>query len=193
AEDHACRIGGEEFAVIIPSGNAGGAKALARRIADELAQSDFEPVGKITVSIGVAEAPRHATSARELAVCADTAMLTAKGGGKNQAVVYNANAVERRAPAGRRDVDDLRSVAHLKLLQSLAGKLARLNDVALIGQAIVDELQTLIDYDGCRVYVNDDGILFPVALRGTHEVYKDESADALVVRVGEGITGTAAA
>jgi diguanylate cyclase (GGDEF)-like protein len=109
AEDHACRIGGEEFAVIIPSGNATGATALARRIAGELANSDLEPVGEITVSIGVAEAPRHATSARELAVCADTAMLTAKAGGKDRAVVFDPDAGERRAPTGRRE--DVSSVA----------------------------------------------------------------------------------
>jgi len=193
ADDHPCRIGGEEFAVIIPTGNATGATALARRIAGALAETDFDPVGRITVSIGIAEAPRHTSSARELAVCADTAMLTAKATGKNKAVVYDADVVERRTPTGRRERDDLRFVAHLKLLQSLAGKLSRLNDVRLIGQAIVEELQTLIDYDGCRVYVDEGELLVPVALRGTHDVYKGETADALVVRVGEGITGTAAA
>ena len=132
AEDHACRIGGEEFAVIIPSGNAAGAKALARRIADELAHADLEPVGRITVSIGIAEAPLHTTSPQELAVYADTAMLTAKAGGKNTAVVYDADAAEHRAPAGRRD-DDARS---------LAGLLTRLREASgtPLDPAVVEEV-----------------------------------------------------
>src|SRR5947208_1830758 len=90
-------------------------------------------------------------AARALAVCADRAMLTAKSRGKNQVVVYEAGA-SRPSRSGRsRREEDLRSISHLKMLQSLAGKLNRLNDVALIGEAIVDELRTLIDYDACRV------------------------------------------
>jgi diguanylate cyclase (GGDEF)-like protein len=193
-EDHVCRIGGEEFAVIMPASGAAVATALAGRIAEELSACDLEPVGRVTVSIGIARAPADASSARELAVCADVAMLTAKGRGKNQIVAYEPGALTRPRRSGRsRREEDLRSIAHLKMLQSLAGKLNRLNDVELIGHAIVDELRTLIDYHGCRVYVDDGELLVPVALRGEHEVYEDESVDALIVQFGEGVTGTAAA
>ncbi len=193
-EDHVCRIGGEEFAVIMPASDAAAATALACRIAEELSACDLEPVGRVTVSIGIAQAPADASSARELAVCADVAMLTAKWRGKNQVVTYEPAALPRPTRSGRsRREEDLRSIAHLKMLQSLAGKLNRLNDVALIGRAIVDELRTLIDYHGCRVYVDEGELLVPVALRGEHEVYEDESVDALIVRFGEGVTGTAAA
>ena len=41
------------------------------------------------------------------------------------------------------------------MLQSLARKLNRLNDVAEIGEAIVDELRILIDYHNCIVYLLD--------------------------------------
>jgi HD-GYP domain-containing protein (c-di-GMP phosphodiesterase class II) len=78
------------------------------------------------------------------------------------------------------------------MLQSLAGKLNRLNDVTLIGKAIVDELRTLIDYHACRVYVDDGELLVPVALRGEHEAYEDEDVESLIVAFGEGVTGTAA-
>jgi diguanylate cyclase (GGDEF)-like protein len=196
-KDRVCRIGGEEFAVILPSGDAEGALAVAARIAAELAVSDFEPVGQITVSAGVAVGPEDATSVRELTACADAAMLAAKAGGKNQALRYQGNAAgvpagEARPGRSRRH-EDLRSIAHLKLLQSLAGKLNRLNDVASIGEAIVDELRTLIDFHVCRVYVADGDLLVPIALRGEHEAYDGETVDALTVRFGEGVTGTAAA
>ena len=82
----------------------------------------------MTVSIGVSQGPQHAMNPRELIACAEAAMMTAKARGKNQTVLYDDGATERprcRGHGGR----DVRSIAHLKMLQSLAGKLNRLNDV----------------------------------------------------------------
>ena len=85
-----------------------------------------------------------------------------------------------------------RSLAHLRMLQSLTGKLNRLNDVHEIGEAIVSELRTLIDYHSCRVYVAKGNLLAPIARYG-ELAYAQESFEALVVEIGEGIAGTAAA
>jgi len=96
------------------------------------------------VSMGVAQGPEHAMNPRELVSCAEAAMMTAKARGKNQSVVYDDGPTERpsaAALAGR----DVRSIAHLKMLQSLAGKLNRLNDVAQIGSTIATELRLLTD------------------------------------------------
>ena len=78
------------------------------------------------------------------------------------------------------------------MLQSLTGKLNRLNDVHEIGEAIVSELRTLIDYHSCRVYIAKGNLLAPIARYG-ELAYAQESFEALVVEVGEGIAGTAAA
>ena len=43
----------------------------------------------------------------------------------------------------------------MKMLQSLSGKLNRLNDVREIGDEIAAELRSLIDYHNCRVFVVD--------------------------------------
>ena len=51
--------------------------------------------------------------------------------------------------------DDVRSIAYLKMLQSLSGKLSRLNDITQIGLTIADELRLLIDYHNCRVFVRE--------------------------------------
>ena len=53
---------------------------------------------------------------------------------------------------------DIRSVAHLKMLQSVAARLNRLNSVKDIAEAIVSELRGLIDYHSCRVYLVDDEV-----------------------------------
>ena len=105
-----------------------------------------------TVSVGLALGPEHAMNPRELAACAEAAMMTAKAQGKNRIVLYSD--AETRAPRrAERPTRDVRSIAHLKMLQSLSGKLNRLNDVREIGEEIAAELRSLIDYHNCRVFV----------------------------------------
>jgi len=190
ASDVVCRLGGEEFGVIMASCDAGDALGLARRIVDRLAEIEIEPVGRLSVSIGIAQGPEHAMNPRELVACAEIAMMTAKARGKDQAVLFDEEGGERPAPAavGR----DVRSIAHLKMLQSLAGKLNRLNDVREIGESIVTELRMLVDYHSCRLYVVEGDRLVPVAWRGDVDPDEEESIEALSCRIGEGITGRAA-
>jgi diguanylate cyclase (GGDEF)-like protein len=189
--DVVCRLGGEEFGVIMPSCEAGDAVGLARRIADRLAESAFDPAGRISVSVGIAQGPEHAMNPRELSACAEAAMMTAKAQGKNRTVIFGEGANERPGtPAPGRDA---RSIAHLKMLQSLAGKLARLNDVRDIGDAIASELRMLIDYHSCRVFVREGDDLLPVAYLGDMKVKGGQLAEALTTRVGVGVTGRVAA
>jgi signal transduction histidine kinase/putative methionine-R-sulfoxide reductase with GAF domain len=94
---------------------------------------------------------------------------------------------ERAAPAA-----DLRSVAQLNMLHSVATTLASLDDVSEIAEAITEELRTILDYHNCRVYVlEDDGwTLMPVAFRGEiFYEYEHETMEELITHVGEGITG----
>jgi diguanylate cyclase (GGDEF)-like protein len=189
--DVVCRLGGEEFGVIMASCSADDALRLARRLVERLEREEFEPAGRLTVSIGIAQGPEHAMNPRELVACSEAAMMTAKTRGKNQAVLFDDEARARPGPAGARQ--DVRSIAHLKMLQSLAGKLNRLNEVREIGSVIVDELRLLIDYHNCRLYVADGDDLVPVAFKGTLGEYGEENVENLSCKFGEGITGTAAA
>ncbi len=184
--DTVCRVGGEEFAIILPSCTATDALGLAARVRKALLDTPAESVGEITLSIGVAFGPEHAMNARELIACAEAAMMTAKAQGKDRVVVFAEAGGERPEDqdAGR----DLRSIAHLKMLQSLARKLSRLNDVTEIGEAIVDELRMLVDYHNCCVYLLDGDTLEPVAVRGMLE-----EMGAPTLGLGEGITGHVAA
>jgi signal transduction histidine kinase/GAF domain-containing protein len=98
-------------------------------------------------------------------------------------------------PALERGDTELRSLAQLKMLHTLAARLNRLNDVGQIGEAITAELRTLLDYHSCRVYLlHPDGrILIPIAFRGELTEYEDDTFEDLVTEVGEGITGRVAA
>ncbi|MEO5966204.1 MAG: GAF domain-containing protein, partial [Candidatus Limnocylindrales bacterium] len=79
--------------------------------------------------------------------------------------------------------------AQLQSIQRLGARLSGLTDVREIGHAIATELHQLIEYDNVRVYRVNAANLVPVAMLGQGEVYSDETADSLVVAVGEGMTG----
>jgi diguanylate cyclase (GGDEF)-like protein len=188
--DVVCRLGGEEFGIIMADADLTQALAFARRIDDRLAETSIDPVGSLSVSIGIAQAPEHAMNPRELAACAEAAMMTAKSKGKCQIVVFGNEAEQRPdVVTGERDA---RSIAHLKMLQSLVGKLNRLTDVTAIGETIVTELRTLVDYHNGRVYLAEGDRLLPVAFRGELGDYEDETAEVLECGIGEGITGRVA-
>jgi len=187
--DVVCRIGGEEFGVIMPSCDAGDALGLAARLTDRLREGEFEPAGSVTLSIGISQGPHHAMNPRELIACAEAAMMTAKSRGKDQVVLYDDGETERPQPGSARDV---RSIAHLKMLQSLAGKLNRLNDVQQIGATIATELRLLIDYHNCRVSLRDGDELRPITFIGDHGAGIGAPADAYTTKVGVGITGRVA-
>ena len=101
--DTVCRVGGEEFAVILPS-CALGRRARPRRAPDGGARREPRPTrrGEITLSIGVALGPEHAMNARELVACAEAAMMTAKAQGKDRVVVFEDDGAERPHDERRR-------------------------------------------------------------------------------------------
>jgi diguanylate cyclase (GGDEF)-like protein len=186
--DVVCRLGGEEFAVIMPATDAPSSERLADRIAEQVGDQEFGPSGRLTLSIGLAEGPEHASNPRELIACAEAAMMTAKARGKNQVVYYGEGAHER--PQSRETTArDIRSIAHLKMLQSLAGKLNRLNDTREIGLTIANELRSLIDYHNCRVSLVEGGWVVPIAFRGDLSAPASTTMDVLKIPVGYGITG----
>jgi diguanylate cyclase (GGDEF)-like protein len=187
ADDVVCRIGGEEFAVIVPGSHEAQTVALATRLADRLEAIELELAGRISVSIGIAQGPEHAANPRELVACAEAAMMTAKARGKNQVVFFDDSDTER--PDGDVRRKDIRSIAHLKMLQSLAGKLSRSNDIREIGMAIANELRQLIDYHNCRIFVRDGEELTPIAFQGDLTAPDRNIAKVFRARVGEGLTG----
>ncbi len=191
ASDVVCRLGGEEFAVIMTSCDAGDALGLAGRLRERFAETEFETAGRITVSIGIAQGPDHAMNPRELVACADAAMLTAKARGKNKVVLFD-EGLATESPGGAEGRRDVRSIAHLRMLQSLSIKLNRLNDVHEIGMAIANELRVLVDYHNCRVYLRAGEELVPIAFRGDGCSDCEKGVAALRCKVGQGVTGRAA-
>lgn len=81
--DVPCRIGGEEFAVILPQTGKDEAVAVAERIRSQVALTDHEGLPEITISCGVATYPDDADAIGLLTKRADDAMYAAKRAGRN--------------------------------------------------------------------------------------------------------------
>ncbi|HVO88383.1 MAG TPA: sensor domain-containing diguanylate cyclase, partial [Casimicrobiaceae bacterium] len=85
--DIACRMGGEEFAVILP----GASEQVTRERAEELRKAVLElrirhahfELPQISISCGVALFPDHATTAAEFLRAGDQALYRAKEAGRN--------------------------------------------------------------------------------------------------------------
>ncbi|MCJ2049366.1 diguanylate cyclase [Methylobacterium sp. J-070] len=89
ASDTVCRIGGEEFAVILPETDTTGAKIVAERIRAAVANwempHELNPHMVLTMSCGVASVPEVlAHNASALVAEADAALYAAKNAGRNQ-------------------------------------------------------------------------------------------------------------
>ena len=76
--------------------------------------------GRVTVSIGIAHGPEHAANPRELVACAESGDDDREG--ERQVRRSSSTATARpsaRASSVDRREEDVRSIAHLKMLQSL--------------------------------------------------------------------------
>jgi diguanylate cyclase (GGDEF)-like protein len=86
AGDSIYRVGGEEILVVLPGADEAGALEIAERLRHEVRER--RPVGvTVTVSIGVAVSGFGPVDTDELVSCADTALYSAKAGGRDRVVV----------------------------------------------------------------------------------------------------------
>jgi len=86
--DFAGRYGGEEFLVLLPATDQGGARIVAEKIRSAVATLAPPGVGdRLTVSIGIGALPDHAMDADGLERAADRALYLAKNNGRDRVEV----------------------------------------------------------------------------------------------------------
>ncbi len=82
--DTGARIGGDEFAVILPETDLEHGLEVAERLRSAVGSMEVEGVGRITASFGVAEFPSSTGTGEELKAAADAALYEAKRGGRDR-------------------------------------------------------------------------------------------------------------
>lgn len=82
--DLPARLGGEEFALLLPDTDLPGAVGTAERLLQHLNSHSLAAVGIVTVSMGVAACPTDASSEEDLIHRADERLYAAKAAGRNR-------------------------------------------------------------------------------------------------------------
>jgi diguanylate cyclase (GGDEF)-like protein len=93
--DVASRYGGEEFSILLPQTSLEEAGVIADRIRRKIMTTQFangkaQPLGRVTVSIGLSTFSPSLESAEAIVRAADRALYHAKSHGKNRAYAYQA-------------------------------------------------------------------------------------------------------
>jgi diguanylate cyclase (GGDEF)-like protein len=120
--DMAARLGGEEFALLLPETDERGAFLVAERLRRATHRTFADGPLPLTISFGVATFPDHGDDADTLMRAADEALYAAKDLGKDRSVIYSDELSRRiRETAGDDDTDlaELRLAAVVSLAEAL--------------------------------------------------------------------------
>jgi diguanylate cyclase (GGDEF)-like protein/putative nucleotidyltransferase with HDIG domain len=97
-DTQAYRIGGEEFALLLPDDGEQEAYTSVERLHARLWQTGFPHSEPVTVSAGIASYPTSASDRDQLLRVADGALYWAKNHGKNRSCVYSPSVVRIYTP-----------------------------------------------------------------------------------------------
>jgi diguanylate cyclase (GGDEF)-like protein len=116
--DGLARVGGEEFALLLPDTNAHDALALAERLRCGLRDEFSADAVPVTISFGIASFGEHGQTAASLLRAADEALYAAKANGRDRAVLYS-QAI-KLAPGTGQQARDIQAERFLAVVLDLA-------------------------------------------------------------------------
>lgn len=187
------RIGGDEFAMLLPETNAEEALPIAERWAAEFRAAPVGVAAHLTMSAGVCDLT-HANGSRELLRLADSALYWAKSQGRDTVVAYSPDIVVEVSDSDRADrmqrlqsLTAIRSLAHLidakdspngEHSERVAAFARRLAEAAGWSQVRVAELTEAAQvHDVGKICVPEDVLRKPAALTpAEYELVKPHAA-----------------
>jgi diguanylate cyclase (GGDEF)-like protein len=94
--DVACRYGGEEFCILLPQTSLSEAGVIAERMRQRVAEREYpfgksQPLGTVSVTIGISTFAKHIDTAEKIIAAADRALYLGKSQGKNRIEFYADN------------------------------------------------------------------------------------------------------
>lgn len=95
SDDVPCRVGGEEFLIVLPRTSEEAAIQVAERLRKQVETTLFDSVGHITISLGVANWPNDSEDVQAVLKYADEMLYKAKRAGRNRVEVYEAENYEK--------------------------------------------------------------------------------------------------
>jgi diguanylate cyclase (GGDEF)-like protein/putative nucleotidyltransferase with HDIG domain len=117
--DQAARIGGEEFALLLPETDERGAFIVAERLRRATHRTFAETAMPVTISFGVASSPAHGSDAVSLLRAADRAMAAAKDLGSDRTVIYSDEVTRMLAESGGEADGQLQLATVIALAEAL--------------------------------------------------------------------------
>jgi diguanylate cyclase (GGDEF)-like protein len=112
AEDVLARVGGDEFAVLLPESTDHAAAAALERARRAIERAPFAGGAHVTISVGVCDV-EHATDAEELTRFADGALYWSKEHGRNRVSSYD--------PVTIQELSAVERIGQLQRSQALTG------------------------------------------------------------------------
>ncbi len=105
--DVASRYGGEEFSILLPQTSISEAAVIAERMRERVAITNYphgssQPLGHVTISIGVSTYTANINTAERAIAAADKALYSAKNRGKNRIEFYQEDLVRKAKSDERR-------------------------------------------------------------------------------------------
>lgn len=116
--DVAARVGGEEFALILPDTDDQQAMVIAERLRCQVQRGFAAETVPVTICFGIATFPAHGETAAALLRAGDEALYGAKASGRNRSVIHRA---DLRELVGRdANATDLEAERYLAVVRDLA-------------------------------------------------------------------------
>ena len=143
--DSAARIGGEEFAVLVPESDEHEAYMLAERLRQAVRGAFAGDEPALTISFGVAVYPRHGHTPESLFLAADQALYAAKELGRDRTVIHNPEIADVMGVAARaRDHGDADADGFLATVLALAEALEARGEGSISSARVVSRYAELI-------------------------------------------------